>query len=36
MIAVAGNPLDDVRTLERVGWVMKGGRVVKPGPQSPP
>ena len=30
MIAVAGNPLDDVRTLERVGWVMKGGRVVKP------
>lgn len=32
MIAVAGNPLDDVRTLERVGWVMKGGRVVKSSP----
>jgi imidazolonepropionase-like amidohydrolase len=32
MIAVSGNPLDDVRTLERVGWVMKGGRVVKPAP----
>ena len=29
MIAVAGNPLEDVRTLEHVGWVMKGGRVVK-------
>jgi imidazolonepropionase-like amidohydrolase len=32
MIAVAGNPLDDVRTLERVGWVMKGGRVVESSP----
>ena len=36
MIAVASNPLDDVRTLERVGWVMKGGRVVKPEPQASP
>ena len=36
MIAVSGNPLDDVRTLERVGWVMKGGRVVKSAPHTAP
>ena len=29
LVAVAGNPLDDVRVLERVGFVMKGGEVVK-------
>ena len=29
LIAVAGDPLADVRTLERVAWVMKGGVVAK-------
>ncbi len=29
LIAVRGNPLEDVRVLERVIWVMKGGEVVK-------
>jgi imidazolonepropionase-like amidohydrolase len=29
LIAVRGNPLEDVRVLERVVWVMKGGEVVK-------
>jgi imidazolonepropionase-like amidohydrolase len=29
LIAVAGNPLDDVRLLENVAFVMKGGTVVK-------
>ncbi|MBI1786011.1 MAG: amidohydrolase family protein [Acidobacteria bacterium] len=29
IIAVRGNPLEDVRTLEQVRFVMKGGRVVK-------
>jgi imidazolonepropionase-like amidohydrolase len=28
VIAVQGNPLDDVRVLKRVDWVMQGGRVV--------
>jgi imidazolonepropionase-like amidohydrolase len=28
MIAVAANPLDDVRTLEKVDWVMVRGRIV--------
>ena len=27
VIAVPGNPLDDVATMERVFWVMKGGVV---------
>jgi imidazolonepropionase-like amidohydrolase len=27
---VAGNPLTDVTALEHVGFVMKGGEVVKP------
>jgi hypothetical protein len=31
MIAVRGNPLQDVTALERVAWVMKGGVVVKDG-----
>ena len=30
MIAVDGDPLSDVRVLESVGFVMKGGEVVKP------
>jgi imidazolonepropionase-like amidohydrolase len=29
LIAVAANPLDDIRTLEKVDWVMVRGRVVK-------
>ena len=29
LVAVAGNPLDDVRTLEDVRFVMKGGEVVR-------
>jgi imidazolonepropionase-like amidohydrolase len=28
MVAVSGDPLADVSTLEHVGFVMKGGRVV--------
>ena len=28
LVAVAGDPLADVTVLERVDWVMKGGRVV--------
>jgi imidazolonepropionase-like amidohydrolase len=31
IIAVDGDPLQDVRTLERVKFVMKGGEVVKNG-----
>ena len=29
LIAVGGDPLADVRALEKVGFVMKGGAVVK-------
>ena len=29
VIAVTGDPLQDVRALENVGFVMKGGEVVK-------
>jgi imidazolonepropionase-like amidohydrolase len=29
LIAVKGNPLEDVKTLQQVLWVMKGGAVVK-------
>jgi imidazolonepropionase-like amidohydrolase len=29
IIAVPGNPLDDIRSLQHVGFVMKGGRVFK-------
>jgi hypothetical protein len=29
-VAVRGDPTQDVRTLERVTFVMKGGVVVKP------
>jgi len=31
LIAVDGNPLSDVKTLENVQFVMKGGMVVKNG-----
>jgi imidazolonepropionase-like amidohydrolase len=30
VIAAPGNPLEDLRALERVSWVMKGGKVVPP------
>jgi imidazolonepropionase-like amidohydrolase len=29
IIAIAGNPIEDVKRLERVDFVMKGGRVHK-------
>jgi len=29
LIAVDGDPLSDIKTLERVKFVMKGGKVVK-------
>jgi imidazolonepropionase-like amidohydrolase len=29
MIAVSGDPLDDIKQLERVKFVMKGGAIVK-------
>ena len=29
LIAVPGNPLEDVKALERVVWVMKGGVIYK-------
>ena len=32
LIAVHGDPLEDVTTLERVAWVMKGGVVVRDQP----
>ena len=31
LVAVPGNPLEDIHVTERVSWVMKGGVVVKPG-----
>jgi imidazolonepropionase-like amidohydrolase len=30
VIAVPGNPLDDITVVERVSFVMKGGKVVRP------
>jgi imidazolonepropionase-like amidohydrolase len=30
LVAVSSNPLTDIRVLERIGFVMQGGRVVKP------
>jgi len=32
IIAVEGNPLDDIRSLTRVTFVMKAGQVYKPRP----
>jgi imidazolonepropionase-like amidohydrolase len=34
VIAVSSNPLEDVRVLEHVGFVMKGGKVYKDEPQA--
>ena len=31
LIAVPGNPLEDITATERVQWVMQGGKVVKDG-----
>jgi imidazolonepropionase-like amidohydrolase len=31
---VSSNPLEDVRVLEHVGFVMKGGKVYKDEPQA--
>jgi len=36
LIAVDGDPLADVRALERVGFVMKGGAIVADAPAAPP
>jgi imidazolonepropionase-like amidohydrolase len=37
LIAVPGNPLENVRVLENVRWLMLGGRVVDlPAPAEPP
>jgi imidazolonepropionase-like amidohydrolase len=35
VIAVPGNPLDDIRSLEHVSFVMKGGMIVKEQPPAP-
>lgn len=35
VIAVPGNPLDDITALERVTWVMKGGEVYRDDPSRP-
>jgi imidazolonepropionase-like amidohydrolase len=32
VIGVQGNPLEDLRTLQTVTFVMKAGKVVKPAP----
>jgi imidazolonepropionase-like amidohydrolase len=29
IVAVAGNPLEDITVVRKVGFVMKGGRVYK-------
>ncbi len=36
IIGVSGNPLEDVRTLQHVTFVMKAGKVVKSGDQKSP
>jgi imidazolonepropionase-like amidohydrolase len=30
IVAVPGNPLDDISAVERVSFVMKGGAVIRP------
>jgi imidazolonepropionase-like amidohydrolase len=30
IVAVPGNPLDDITAVERVSFVMKGGAIVRP------
>jgi len=36
LVAVEGNPLDDITAVRRVAFVMKGGRVVRIDPRSKP
>ena len=36
LVAVEGNPLDDITAVRRVAFVMKGGRVVRFDPPSKP
>jgi imidazolonepropionase-like amidohydrolase len=36
LVAVQGNPLDDITAVRRVTFVMKGGRVVRFNPLSKP
>ena len=36
LVAVEGNPLDDITAFRRVVFVMKGGRVVRFNPPSKP
>ncbi len=36
LIAVPGNPVEDITVTQRVSWVMQGGRVLKPGPSARP
>jgi len=36
LVAVEGNPLDDITAFRRVAFVMKGGRVVRFDPRSKP
>ena len=36
LVAVQGNPLDDIKAVRRVAFVMKAGRVVQFNPRSNP
>jgi imidazolonepropionase-like amidohydrolase len=36
LVAVEGDPLKDIRILERVRWVMKGGRIISRTAEPPP
>jgi imidazolonepropionase-like amidohydrolase len=36
LVAVPGNPVEDITATQRVSWVMQGGRVLKPGPSARP
>lgn len=36
LVAVPGNPLEDIRQTEKVTFVMQGGRVIRNGPPAPP
>jgi len=36
LIAVPGNPVEDITVTQRVSWVMQGGKVLKPDPSARP